>query len=520
MLSELPSLPTFARNPAQSKIERKAKKWGIGVTEFAEETARAATKPERDFAAQIFALSEVALDAFGRQAYKIPVCMTGEWVKGQPFGIDTKTLDTIIRNFEKRGNGEIVVDFDHASENPGIAGGKEVPAAGWLSGLSRETLDGMEILTALFAPTEKAKGLIERQEYRYVSPAIDWGYRDKKSGEPQGATLTSVGLTNQPFLDQLPPLQLREAYRNSSAILMTDLQGGTTMNATEQAKQMRVKASELESQGKKDEAKKLLADAEKMDATVLTMDEKPPRLKLCKMSDGPRKGQFGAFHFDGNSPVGYVTASDAKSVVEDDDDGDEADAEDKKKMAEAIAEFKAAGLETLALSEIRSLIDKGREAVTKEASQDGKRILMSEAVVDGVLDRTKATFAANSHRNISTADYVAVERADNILDKAVRNGKFTPNDRAVFFEDVVASPDKWEKRFGSTVPFFNVGSGVGAPGATDGGMPSVEDRVNAETKRYMNEKKIDDFAFAMRTMLSENDSLRQEYEKARAAKKA
>ena len=65
-----------------------------------------------------------------------------------------------------------------------------------------------------YEPTERARQLIQNHEYRYISPAIDWAARNKRNGKPQGATLTSVALTNRPFLEEMPPIQLSDpAYQ-------------------------------------------------------------------------------------------------------------------------------------------------------------------------------------------------------------------------------------------------------------------------------------------------------------------
>ena len=41
-----------------------------------------------------------------------------------------------------------------------------------------------------------------------MSAAFAKDYPDRKTGESQGLTLTSVALTNQPFLDELPEIWL------------------------------------------------------------------------------------------------------------------------------------------------------------------------------------------------------------------------------------------------------------------------------------------------------------------------
>jgi len=143
---------------------------------------------------------------------EIPVAITGSWVKdSHRFSITRADLDDIVSNFTKRGNGEIVVDFEHASERPEVARGGPVPAAGWIQKLDvRPGDDGKDVLWADIDFTDEAKKLIREKKYRYVSPAIDWGAADKKTGHGKGATLTSSALTNHPFLEELPAIQLSE----------------------------------------------------------------------------------------------------------------------------------------------------------------------------------------------------------------------------------------------------------------------------------------------------------------------
>jgi hypothetical protein len=61
----------------------------------------------------------------------------------------------------------------------------------------------------------RARQLIKNREYRYVSAAFAKDYPDRKTGESQGLTLTSVALTNQPFLDELPEIWLSVTDGNS-----------------------------------------------------------------------------------------------------------------------------------------------------------------------------------------------------------------------------------------------------------------------------------------------------------------
>jgi phage I-like protein len=179
---------------------------------------------------------------------RVPLAVTGRWVRGATtFAITRQDLEEIARNFRDRQNGEINVDYDHASEMPEVAAGGPVPSAGRIvrfdppepatglgpapDGTGLGTLDSgfapssarpasresrvasresRFILWGWYEPTERARQLLKSREYRYISPAIDWTAQNKLTGKSQGTTLTSVALTNRPFLEELPQIRLSD----------------------------------------------------------------------------------------------------------------------------------------------------------------------------------------------------------------------------------------------------------------------------------------------------------------------
>jgi phage I-like protein len=146
---------------------------------------------------------------------RVPLAVTGRWVRGaREFAITRADLESIARNFTRRQNGEINVDYDHASEMPEVGSGGPVPSAGRIVKLDPpEVFSDQEarlILWGWYEPTERARRLIANREYRYISPAIDWTARSKASGKPQGATLSTVALTNRPFLEEMPAIRLSD----------------------------------------------------------------------------------------------------------------------------------------------------------------------------------------------------------------------------------------------------------------------------------------------------------------------
>src|SRR2546428_5138561 len=66
-----------------------------------------------------------------KELYEIPIALTGRCVKGgREFSITSDDLEAMARNFEKRKNDQVVIDYEHASEAPEVALGGPVPAAG------------------------------------------------------------------------------------------------------------------------------------------------------------------------------------------------------------------------------------------------------------------------------------------------------------------------------------------------------------------------------------------------------
>jgi len=161
---------------------------------------------------------------------RIPILVTGNWVKGgREVSFTRDELCQAVENFHKLANHDLNVDYDHACEDLERAAGEPTPSAGRILALDKPeefgdaghgTRDSGKtpspapspqprfILYGRYEPTDRARKLIKSREYRYVSAAFAKDYPDRKTGESQGLTLTSVALTNQPFLDELPEIWL------------------------------------------------------------------------------------------------------------------------------------------------------------------------------------------------------------------------------------------------------------------------------------------------------------------------
>lgn len=107
---------------------------------------------------------------------------------------DEDAFNQIVANWEADGSPDVLVDFDHTSENGG-----STEAAAWLTNFAVED-DG---LMADMRMTDKGADALSRSRYRYPSPCWFVGEND---GRPY--KILSVGLTNKP---NLPAMKLLNA---------------------------------------------------------------------------------------------------------------------------------------------------------------------------------------------------------------------------------------------------------------------------------------------------------------------
>lgn len=142
------------------------------------------------------------------------------------FTFDLPLFKQVIANFRKHpsykvgadgvGAKNVVAwDFHHASEMPAVAGSIPVagaPAQGWIRELdARSDEKGGITLWAYTKWLEPARTYIKEERYQWSSVSILFDAVDAKSGQRIGAVLTSVALTNQPFIEGMQPLAADKA---------------------------------------------------------------------------------------------------------------------------------------------------------------------------------------------------------------------------------------------------------------------------------------------------------------------
>jgi len=449
------------------------------------------TGADRHFAWELFSAG-TPVKRGARDLHEVPVAVCGAWVKdGHTFAIRFEDLQTMLRNFEKRKNEMVVIDYEHASEDPAVARGGPVPAAGWIHDLFLDrtpspagpdqskgghNLQARDRLTALVEWTPEAKDLIHSGQYRFFSPSIDWGARDKLTGKPQGATLTSGALTNHPFLEELPPLML------------TDL-----------------KAAALDSEAQSEKAAREPDSACGKGET----DMEPKRLSIRMLTEGPQAGHHGIFY--GEELVGYMTDEDfchyaqkhLAGAIAQTAPAQVAAASDAAALSELFAERVGAG--GAAVEDIRGLVEYGRSAQARDQEAASRALILSEVVCDGRLRVERALELARDQK-ISLADYMAVQAAERALDGAVAAGKILPRDRHFFFREALDRP----REFNEYVEHAAVVVRLGSDGIGSGESVPVDQEVDLGARLLMSEQKIS-YAKALKALFRENPALEARY---------
>lgn len=134
-----------------------------------------------------------------------------------PFTMTGETFHEIVRNFKSTENRRVPIDYEHASEADPTEGAIPVagaPAQGWIVDM-RVGDDGN--LWGLVEWGAQAREQIRSGQYRYFSPAIRFGAKDRVTGQSIGARMTSGALTNNPFLDGMKPLAAKDAAQKGRA---------------------------------------------------------------------------------------------------------------------------------------------------------------------------------------------------------------------------------------------------------------------------------------------------------------
>lgn len=205
------SMSSEKYSKARARIAAAAKRFGIDSEYNKKEMGESADMSECSLQGDSIELK----DPGEEKEIWIQVAKQGKFRghRAGPFEMNAQTFAEIIRNFESQENRLIPCDFEHASEAPATEGSipdRGAPAQGWITRLEMRA-DGN--LWGLVEWLPLAKKYIKNKQYRYLSPAIVFGARDRVTGKPIGAKLSSVALTNSPYLDGMQPLAAKDIQK-------------------------------------------------------------------------------------------------------------------------------------------------------------------------------------------------------------------------------------------------------------------------------------------------------------------
>jgi hypothetical protein len=430
---------------------------------------------------------------------RIPIAITGQW-KGaeKEFSVGLDDLEEIRRNFAAKPTGEINVDYEHASEVPFGTGGpvlsagrvvkldapeqfngsgdREIGRSGEQKAADRQITRSSDhpiryILWGWYEPTERARTLIASKEYRYISPAIRWGVRDKVTGKQIGTVLTSVALVNKPFLEEMPQIQStvnsQESRVNNASLSTLDSRLSTFSETVGQQK-MFVSLGQLHVPGP------VNSEGRKGGPQISVGFDQPggkatmAKLKLMCAADGSHEvhgpdGKIG--EVDGDHLKQY--AAEHLGMCE-----------GTAKASEAFAS--EVGMSGKSLVEIAAAVKRGNEAPAPDPF-----VALQPCIHEGKLNLSEAGALADSGK-VKFSTVLAAQDAERKVDAAIKAGKVLPKNRAhalhVALSDTAA--------FGALVEQAQPIVDLRARGHAGGGeQPTAQQALMAEVNGYAQEHK-------------------------------
>lgn len=376
---------------------------------------------------------------------RIPIAVTGEW-KGaeKEFSVGLDDLNEIRSNFAKKPTGEINVDYEHASEVPFGTGGPVLSAgrvvkldepekyagSGDLEiGRSRDRMNSSPdppiarssdhsmryILWGWFEPTDRARQLIASNEYRYISPAIRWGAKDKVTGKAIGTVLTSIALVNKPFLEELPQIHLSEVAGDQTILVsLGQLHVPGPVNQVSVAYRQ-PKKNNVGPSGARPEENEM---AKSLKLKCLT-DAHLEKHDLPKS----HLGKIGVF--DGDELMGVADdGPDGWEKKDGNGDGKNASAPDQTVQGSEVFASEV-GMPGKSPAEIAALVKLGIEAAGSTGTSFN---MLMPAIHDGHINLSEAGALADQGK-VRFSTIMLAQEAERKVDAAVKAGKILPKNR-------------------------------------------------------------------------------------------
>jgi phage I-like protein len=187
-----------------------------------------------------------------------------------PFELNETIFKEIIANFKAHPE-HLPIDFEHASEAAATDGSiptHGAPAHGWIQDMKIVSPD----LFGLVAWTPLARDYIKNGNYRHFSPAVRLGAKDRVTGKPIGARMTSGALTNSPFLAGMQRVAAKHTEAGDEAEIAEDLDeidddNDTRTSASAEANQPPEGEIEMDAKALKDAEDKIVVLGDRFQLT-------------------------------------------------------------------------------------------------------------------------------------------------------------------------------------------------------------------------------------------------------------
>ncbi len=199
-----------------------------------------------------------------------------------PFRFTRADLTAMVRNvqshpsFERGPTGDpvglvIPWDYNHASEQDPTLGDLPVsgaPAQAWTLDLEiRQGSHGFFELWALTQFLEPARTYVRSSMYQWASVAVTFNAINPVSGEDQGALITSIALTNTPFIEGMQKLVAsKQMFPQHEGVSIPSVVGKTT--EVEQAASVAARKLEDQTMGENTKVLASLLDVRETDEAV------------------------------------------------------------------------------------------------------------------------------------------------------------------------------------------------------------------------------------------------------------
>jgi hypothetical protein len=489
----------------------------------------------------------------GTGLIRIPIAVTGQW-KGaeKEFSIGLDDLKEIRENFANKPTREINVDYEHASEVPFGTGGPVLsagrivkldepepfggqigsgqigssavrqfgekpssrPATSLPAGASRaaqlpSSPPARFILWGWYEPTDRARQLIAAKEYRYISPAIRWGAKDKVTGKAAGTVLTSVALVNKPFLEEMPEIHLCEVDGTRTFVSVGQLHVPAPVN---QDSEFRIQDSGLGRSGDRKIVREVRESGVRSQKSGRTGSSLVPRhssllekekemaktWKLKCLTDEhiekhglepELKGKIGVF--DGEELIGVADFAEGWEAKH-------GDGEDVKKLAEVFAS--EIGLPGMSFVDIAALVKRGIDAPLDQFAA------LSESIHDGRINLLEAGKLADAGR-VSFSTVLRAQESERRVDAAVKAGKVLPKNRAHALKLALSDAALFNALVEQARPAVDLRSHGHAGG---GEQPTAQQALMAEVNAYAKENKCP-LSVALSDITKRNPDLWRQY---------